>query len=89
MSKEGRFSRGPPQSKGRGIYGLECLKPKAKIRGGTGGCLCRFDERQIASCDASSKVGVDSMDGRAIRKKASEAHSKRVATCFFELGDLQ
>jgi hypothetical protein len=71
--------------------GLECLKPKAKIRGGTGGCLClcRFDERQMAWFEASSKVSVDSMEGRADPEKASGAASKRVATSFFELGDLQ
>jgi hypothetical protein len=45
--------------------GPEDVKPKAQKSGGTGGCLSRFDEREMASFEASSKVSVDSMDGRA------------------------
>jgi hypothetical protein len=43
----------------------------------------------MAWFEASSKVSVDSMEGKADPEKASGAASKRVATSFFELGDLQ
>jgi hypothetical protein len=43
----------------------------------------------MAWFEASSKVRVDSMEGKADPEKASGAASKRVATSFFELGDLQ